>query len=552
MFWLTISLILGIISYIVYKKQSKSVKFTSSLPQYDHAIIIGGSIGGIVTAAYLSKYFSRITIIESDDVLNTTLIKSTPNEILDYRCRLESPTSLGRSGVGQIYQLHVVEGEGYKILLELFPQLGNKLLNEHGIRTYSLKTEARFVIDGVLLNQDLLHDIRWLGADRFTLETVLRQELCSQFGNQIEWKCNTRVTQLIVDQSLNTVKGIKYRSKQTVGSPSFDMYGDFIIDCTGRHSSSTKWLKESFDLNVPREQIHFGCGYVTFIGERFKTGDPSLDLKPVFCTTVNAPVKNTGCYITPIRTLKTMDENSLGVLAIIAVHCVNSEYPPNDSYENLLEWTKEHLDPEYYSILKSTKVHSPLVLYRRAIDDRKYVELLGKKWPQNYIILGDAMCTFNPQYGQSMTHACRQARELDKIFDENCHKLKDISHIFNRRASAISDECWLVSTANDWKTPTLKVIKTDKHGEIKTYQRGGDSIVTNDSQPRPSLIIQFLQWYNRWFLDCASRSGQLSTDFMHVVNQYNSPFLLLKPTTFLVVCHTALMNYFSLPKKISA
>ncbi|CAF4919120.1 unnamed protein product, partial [Rotaria magnacalcarata] len=57
---------------------------------------MGGSIGGMITAAYLSKYFKRITIIESDDVVSDTLLKSTPQDILDYRCRLESPTSLGR------------------------------------------------------------------------------------------------------------------------------------------------------------------------------------------------------------------------------------------------------------------------------------------------------------------------------------------------------------------------------------------------------------------------------------------------------------------------
>ncbi|CAF5057863.1 unnamed protein product, partial [Rotaria sp. Silwood1] len=41
------------------------------------------------------------------------------------------------------------------------------------------------------------------------------------------------------------------------------------------------------------------------------------------------------------------------------------------------------------------------------IDDRKYVELLDKKWPKNYILLRDAMCTFNPQFGKGITHACR-------------------------------------------------------------------------------------------------------------------------------------------------
>ena len=96
--------------------------------------------------------------------------------------------------------VHLLEAEGYKIVRELFPQLENKLFNEYDVRTYSIQNELRFFVNGVLLNQNLTKDIDWLGLDRFTLETILRKELCLQFGNQIEWKCNSRVTQLIVDQ----------------------------------------------------------------------------------------------------------------------------------------------------------------------------------------------------------------------------------------------------------------------------------------------------------------------------------------------------------------
>ncbi|CAF2998678.1 unnamed protein product [Rotaria sp. Silwood2] len=337
----------------------------------------------------------------------------------NYRCRLESPTSIGRSGVSQIYQIHILEGEGFNILHELFPYLKDKLVNEYDIRLYSLKNEARIVVNGNLLNQNLTEDMGWLGIDRFTLEIALRKELCLKYGNQVEWISNARAIQLVVDQSVNAVQGVKYRLKQHVDSQLLDIYGDFIVDCTGRNTSSIKWLKE--------------C-------ERFKTGNPSLDSISILGCNTNLPDNNTGCYITPMRTIKTNDENSLRNLSTIAVHCVNAEYPPNDSYENLLEWAKEHLDSECNSILKSTKVCSPLVPYRRAINDRKYVELLGKKWPHNYILLGDGVCAFNPQYAQGMTHALRHARELGKIFDEHYHKLEDISYIFNRRASVITEE----------------------------------------------------------------------------------------------------------------
>jgi hypothetical protein len=232
--------------------------------------------------------------------------------------------------------------------------------------------------------------------------------------------------------------------------------------------------------------MHFGSGYVSFVGERFKIGDPALDSNSIIGSTVNTPYNNKGCFITPMCQIKTEDQNSLGTLSNIVFNCVNSEYPPNDSYENLLNWTKENLDPEYYSILKSTKMYSPLIPYRRATNYPKYTELLGEKWAQNYILLDDAMCAFNPQYGQGMTHA--------RLLSENPEKLKDISHIFNSQSSKISEECWLLSTSNDWKIPTLKLTKTDRNGQTETYYQGENSILPEDTyQARSSLIILFFQ-----------------------------------------------------------
>jgi hypothetical protein len=133
-----------------------------------------------------------------------------------------------------------------------------------------------------------------------------------------------------------------------------------------------------------------------------------------------------------------------------------------------------------------------------------------------------------------MTHACRYARELGKIFAENSYKLYDIPYIYNRRASTISEECWLLLTMNVWKTPTLKLIETDQNGQTKTYQRDENSASGYSFQVRIPLMIPFLQWYVNWFILCASTSGQFSSDFFHVANQLNSPFILFRPTIFFV------------------
>jgi 2-polyprenyl-6-methoxyphenol hydroxylase-like FAD-dependent oxidoreductase len=524
------------------------MKKNESDMKYDHAIILGGSIAGMTTAAYLTNYFKRVTIIESDDVLNEILMTCTPDELLEYRCNLKNSNSIGRSGVSQIYQIHVLQGEGRRILFELFPNLKTKLINQYGAHISSLKTQFRFTIGNILLNSNLTEDLYWFCIDRFTLETILRRELCLQFNQQqIQWICNTRVIQLIVNQTTNSVQGVKCRSKE---NPDLleDVHGDLIVDCTGRHTSAIKWLKQNFNLIIPSEQLHTGTGYVSFIGERLKTGNFLLDSMYTGGNAAHAPDYNKGFLTTPIRKIQSSDPNSLGLLSNFAVYCVNSEYPPNDCYENLLEWVKEYLPIDYYLILKSTKLLSPLLPYRRAFNHRKYVEFLGTKWPRNYILLGDSMCVFNPKNGQGMTHACRQARELNKIFQKNS-PFKDIAHIYNHQASLISEECWLGSITNDWAVPTLKLIRTDRNGRTEIYQRSEDS-TSIYPQPKTPLFMQFLQWYTHWLIQCAGQSGELTTAFLHVVFQEKSPYSLLKPKFFLKILYSSMIHYFNLPKKM--
>jgi 2-polyprenyl-6-methoxyphenol hydroxylase-like FAD-dependent oxidoreductase len=541
MFWILLLILIGIIILFFIRKKESNVN-----NKYDHAIIIGGSIGGMTTAAYLTKYFNRITIIESDDVLNDILMNCTPDELLNYRCNLKSSNSLGRSGVNQNYQIHVLQGQGCKILFELFPNLKEKLLNDYGAYISSLKDQFRFVIGDILLNNNLTEDLYWFCIDRFTLETVLRRELFN--SQQIQWITNTKVMQLIVNQSTNSVEGVKYKSKLN-SQLQKDLFGDFIIDCSGRYSSSIKWLKENFNLIIPSEQLDVGTGYVSFVGERFKTGNSVLDSIYVGGNAAHAPYHNKGFLTTPIRQIKTSDSNSLGLISNFGVYCVNGEYPPNDSYENLLEWVKEYVSFDYYLILKSTKLLSPLLPYRRAFNHRKYVELVGRKWPKKFILLGDSMCVFNPKNGQGMTHACRQAKQLNQIFKKN-YSLNNISFIYNQQASLISEECWLGSITNDWAVPTLKLIKTDKYGRIQTYQRTEHNSTSIYSQPKIPLFMQFLQWYTYWLIKCAEQSGELTTAFIHVVFQEKSPYSLLKPKFFFKILYSSSVNYFDSIKKI--
>ena len=228
------------LSAVLMKSKTNGDRRDPSTKRYDHVVIIGGSIAGMTSAAYLSKYFRRVTIVESDDVLNDQLMKSTDDQLLSYRCDLSSPCSVGRSGVSQSYQIHVLQGEGRKILFDLFPKVQQRLIDGFGACLVSLRKHFRFVIGDVLLNGNLTDDLYWFCVDRFTLETVLRRELVDQFStDEIQWRCNTKVSQLIVDRANNAVLGVRCRQRREEHAQE-DLLADLIIDCSGRNGSSMK------------------------------------------------------------------------------------------------------------------------------------------------------------------------------------------------------------------------------------------------------------------------------------------------------------------------
>jgi 2-polyprenyl-6-methoxyphenol hydroxylase-like FAD-dependent oxidoreductase len=53
-----------------------------------------------------------------------------------------------------------------------------------------------------------------------------------------------------------------------------------------------------------------------------------------------------------------------------------------------------------------------LMSYKGATDKRRFYEEVTL--PRNLVVLGDAVCTFNPAYGQGMTTAALQAIALQQ------------------------------------------------------------------------------------------------------------------------------------------
>src|SRR5215469_18785120 len=74
------------------------------------------------------------------------------------------------------------------------------------------------------------------------------------------------------------------------------------------------------------------------------------------------------------------------------------------------------------------------------------------RFPEGFLVLGDAMCSFNPVYGQGMTVAVLEATELDKVLRERPGKL---AQRFFARAAKLVDAPWSMAAGNDLRMPDV-------------------------------------------------------------------------------------------------
>jgi flavin-dependent dehydrogenase len=112
---------------------------------------------------------------------------------------------------------------------------------------------------------------------------------------------------------------------------------------------------------------------------------------------------------------------------------------------------------------------------------RRYHKL--KRFPQGYLVMGDAVCSFNPVFGQGMTSAAFQARALRECLTAGTDGL---SHRFFRASAKKLSPIWwgnrffdfTIIPSDDWQ---LKIQKLVNLGMDKVYVAATTDLVVAET-----------------------------------------------------------------------
>ncbi|MBC7900556.1 MAG: FAD-binding monooxygenase, partial [Saprospiraceae bacterium] len=197
------------------------------------ALVIGGSISGLLAARVLSDFYENVVVIERDSL---------------------SAAAGSRRGVPHARHAHGLLASGTQVLKELFPEIMRDLLSAGAIPADVLD-DARWFFEGGCLQRSPT-GTKGVLVSRPVLESVVRNQVREIEG--IEFYDNRTVQGLLFDGKV--VKGVR--------TDAGVLETDLVVDTTGRGSRSPQWLK-SIGFEPPlEERVEVQLTYTTRLFKR--------------------------------------------------------------------------------------------------------------------------------------------------------------------------------------------------------------------------------------------------------------------------------------------
>lgn len=381
-----------------------------------HAVVVGGSIGGMLAARALADRFDRVTIVERD--------------------RLPDAGE-NRPGVPHARHLHFFFKRGLMVVEELFPGVTADLL-EAGSHLLDQGKDFRILYrSGWSPRVEM--GLEFCTFTRPLLEATIRRHLLKD--GKIGILEGFDVAGLMLDEDRQRVEGVRIRPRhRDPNAPveTREVAAELVVDTSGRGSRAPEWL-EAAGFPKPEETVVDAFwGYATRIYEPVE--DFKKDWKVLFVMN-RPPYQPRAGIIQPIE----------GNRWLVTVAGVMHDYPPTDE-EGFLKFARSLSSPELYRAIEHARPLSRIWGYRRTENRlRRYDRA---RLPAGFAALGDSVCAFNPVYGVGMTLTGLEALELRELLRKGDGRLD--TRAFQKRVAKLVSGPWALTTGEDLRWPATQ------------------------------------------------------------------------------------------------
>ena len=422
-----------------------------------HAIVIGGSMGGLLAARALADRFARVTVVERD------ALAATPEQ---------------RKGVPQGEHAHGLLARGREILEEFFPGITAEL-TARGALSGEISRDVLWHCAGDFLAEVPGGDLVGIALSRPLLETQVRTRLAALPNVTLAANCDA--IGLLASSDRTRITGVRL---QRASGAVEEMPADLVVDATGGGSKSAAWLAMLGYPAPAEEMVRVGLGYTTRLYRR-RPGD--LGGRIGLAVVAQPPNPHTGVAIA-----MEGDRWIVSTAGYFGRHA-----PPDEA--GFLDFLAAMPTRAIHDLVRAAEPISDFKTFKFAGSTRRRYDKL-KRFPEGYLVFGDAISRFNPVFAQGMTSSALQALALRDCLDARGVPLW---LRFFRRAMRIVDAPWNIAV-------------------------GADLAYAQTEGPRGPMV-NFLNWYIDKAHRAAHRDPVVAHAFHKVANLVAPPPSILSP-----------------------
>ncbi|MFK4067118.1 NAD(P)/FAD-dependent oxidoreductase [Streptomyces sp. NPDC029674] len=429
--------------------------------RWGRAVVVGGGYAGLVVARVLADHFSEVLVLERDPVRPDTGVHP------------HAP---------QGHHAHALLARGSEALEGLFPGLRAELA-ELGAPVFDYGERINFLLP-----------TGYAAATRtgVPVQTCTREELERRLRQRVAALPTVRVLaatrcETVTASAPGRLDRVRYRP-EGADEPT-DVTADLVADCSGRATSVDRWLTDAGLPVSARTVIKAKITYTSALYER--PPDDRQDFDVAYQMTFAPDVTRGGVVLAV--------EHHRWMCSLLGF---DGQAPPTDD-EGYLDFAHTLGNPRLAEQIKRGTRQGPIHRYTNPGNEWR-LHHKNARWPERLIAVGDALCLFNPAYGQGLTVAALEAELLGRLLGRRragAAGLDGLSRAYQRAAARVIQVPWTMATTSDlmW------------------------------APGRQPLPARFAHWYNQQVFALAVHDPDVWARFVRVLNMTAPPSLLFRP-----------------------
>jgi 2-polyprenyl-6-methoxyphenol hydroxylase-like FAD-dependent oxidoreductase len=273
---------------------------------------------------------------------------------------------------------------------------------------------------------------------------------------------------------------------------------DLVVDATGRGARTPRWLSELGYQRPGQDRVDIGIGYTTCTF-RLRPGALGTDLGIMTGATPQNP---RGGGLIALE----------GGAHMVTVFGILGDHPPTD-LPGFDAFAASLVFPDIAEAIRDAEPLTEPIPFRFPASVRHRYERLPR-FPEGLPVLGDAVCSFNPVYGQGITVAATQADALRRLLARGG---VPAPRRYFREIARTVDPPWEMAVGADLAFPNVPGRRTAKIRIANSYL--------------PKLLA------------AAATDAALGRAFVRVLGMIDPPSALLRPDRVLRVLRAQLRDH---------